>query len=307
MSVATYVLHRVAQALLVLFTVSVLSFGLVYLTGDPASALVPLDATPDDVDVIRRGFGLDQPLYVQYGRFVGRALRGDLGQSFRYRTNSLELVIERLPKTVLLAVASMVLATVVSIPLGVLAATARRGPGDYLATGLSMLMISTPAFWLGILLILLFADQLALLPAAGAGSWRHLVLPAVTLAASSIGLLTRLVRATMTEVLRQGYIVTASAKGVSRAAILYRHALRNCLIPVITVLGLQLGALLGGAVVVESVFAWPGVGWLLVQGIATRDLPLIRSAVLVIATLFVAINLAVDLLYGCVDPRIRHA
>lgn len=306
MSVATYVVHRLAEALLVLFTVSVVSFGLVYLTGDPANALVPLDATPDDVEVIRRGFGLDQPLYVQYGRFVGRALQGDLGQSFRYRTNSLELVIQRLPKTVLLAVASMILATAVSIPLGVLAATSRHGPSDYLATGLSMLMISTPSFWLGILLILLFADQLALLPAAGAGSWRHLVLPAATLAASSIGLLTRLVRATMTEVLRQGYIVTASAKGASRATVLYRHALRNCLIPIITVLGLQLGALLGGAVVVESVFAWPGVGWLLVQGIATRDLPLIRSAVLVIATLFVVINLAVDLLYGYVDPRIRY-
>ena len=306
MSVGRYVLHRLGQAVLVLLTVSVLSFGLVYLTGDPARALVPLDATPEDVEVIRRGFGLDQPIYVQYGRFVTRALQGDLGQSFRYRTNSLELVIERLPKTALLAVASVILAVAISIPLGIAAATSRHGLIDALATGVSMLMISTPSFWLGILLILFFADQLALLPAAGAATWRHLILPAVTLAASSIGLLTRLVRATMTEVLRQGYIATASAKGLSRTTILYRHALRNCLIPVITVLGLQFGTLLGGAVVVESVFAWPGVGWLLVQGIATRDLPLIRSAVLVVSTFFVLINLTVDVIYGYVDPRIRY-
>jgi len=297
-SVGRYVLRRLGQAMLVLFTVSVLSFGLVYLSGDPATALVPLDATPDDVEVIRRGFGLDQPLYVQYGTFVARAVQGDLGQSFRYRTNALELVIERLPKTVLLAVTSVVLTMAIAIPLGIAAAASRHGLIDALATGASMLMISTPAFWLGILLVLVFADQLALLPAAGAASWRHLILPAVTLAASSIGLLTRLVRATMTEVLRQRYIATASAKGLSRTAILYRHALRNCLIPVITVLGFQFGTLLGGAVVVESVFAWPGVGWLLVQGIATRDLPLIRSAVLVVATFFILINLAVDVIYG---------
>jgi ABC-type dipeptide/oligopeptide/nickel transport system permease component len=305
--VSAFVGLRLAQAVLVLAAVTLLAFVLVYATGDPARAMVPLDARPEDVEAMRRGFGLDQPIYVQYLRFLQRAAEGDLGESLRYRTNALQLVLERLPSTLLLATASVGLAVVVALPLGMLAASRRDSAVDYLATGASILALSTPTFWLGIVLILLFADQLRWLPASGTGSWRNLVLPAVTLAAPSVGLLTRLVRATMTDVLRQDYVRTARAKGVRWRSVYFRHALRNCLIPMITVVGLQFGALLGGTVVIESVFAWPGLGFLLIQAIAGRDLPLIRSAVLVIAVFFVAINLVVDLLYGYVDPRIRRA
>jgi peptide/nickel transport system permease protein len=302
-----YLVRRLLQAVLVLFAVSVLAFVLIYLSGDPIRALVPPDARQEDVDNIRRGFGLDQPLHVQYWRFLERAVQGDLGQSFRYRTNASELVLQRLPNTVLLASTSIAIAICVAIPLGVLAATRRGRITDFLANAFALLSISTPAFWLGLIGILVFADALRLVPASGAGTWQHLVLPALTLSAYSIGLLTRLVRATMIDVLRQNYITAARAKGLSWVAVNYRHALRNGLIPTVTVLGLQFGALLGGSVVVETVFAWPGLGWLLVQSINSRDLPLVRAIVLVISLFFVAINLAVDLLYSSLDPRIRHA
>jgi ABC-type dipeptide/oligopeptide/nickel transport system permease component len=207
----------------------------------------------------------------------------------------------------LLALASIALAVAVSVPLGVLAAARRGRVADFIATAVALVSISTPAFWLGLIGILVFADALRVLPASGAGTWQQLVLPAVTLSAYSIGLVTRLVRATMIDVLRQNYIVAARAKGLSWVAVNYRHALRNGLIPTVTVLGLQFGALLGGSVVVESVFAYPGLGFLLVQSINSRDLPLVRAIVLVISLFFVVINLAVDLLYSSLDPRIRHA
>jgi peptide/nickel transport system permease protein len=304
---STYLVRRLLQAMLVLVAVSILSFILIYLSGDPVRALVPADARPEDAENIRRGFGLDQPLYVQYLRFVERALQGDLGQSFKYRTNAMELVLDRLPRTLQLALASISISIVVAIPLGVLAATRRGRLPDVLATGFALLSISTPAFWLGLIAILVFADALRWVPASGAGTPQQLILPALTLSAYSIGLVIRLVRATMIDILRQNYIVAARAKGLSWVAVNYRHALRNGLIPTVTVLGLQLGALLGGSVVVETVFAWPGLGWLLVQSINSRDLPLVRAIVLVISLFFIAINLAVDLLYSTLDPRIRHA
>jgi peptide/nickel transport system permease protein len=303
----TYLVRRLVQAVLVLFAVSVLSFALIYLSGDPARALVPADAPPETVEAIRRGFGLDQPLYVQYTRFLQQAAQGDLGQSFKYRTSAMELVVQRLPATLLLALSSILIAVTIAIPLGVVAATRRGGPVDYLANAVALVGISTPAFWLGIIAILVFADALRVLPASGAGTWQQLVLPALTLSAYTIGLLTRLVRSTMIDVLRQNYIVAARAKGLSRVAVNYRHALRNGLIPTVTVLGLQFGALLGGSVVVESVFGYPGLGFLLVQSINSRDLPLVRAIVLVISLFFVLINLGVDLLYSSLDPRIRHA
>ncbi len=303
----TYLGRRLAQSLLVLAAVTVLSFGLVYLSGDPVRALLPLDSTPADIEAMRKSFGLDQPLWIQYVDFVAHAARGDLGNSLKFRTSALGLVLQRLPNTLMLATTSLGFAMLIAVPLGVIAATHRDGPLDYLATGLSMLAISTPAFWLGIVLILIFAGALRWLPATGAGTPQQLIMPAVTLSAYSIGLVTRLVRASLTEVLRQPYITTARAKGLSEFGVDYRHALRNSLIPTVTVLGLQFGAILGGTAVIESVFAWPGLGGLLVEAINGRDLPLVRSAVLVIACFFVLINLAVDLLYGYLDPRIRYA
>ncbi len=304
---SAYLVRRLLQAILVLLAVSLLAFALIYLSGDPVRALVPIDARPEDVENIRRGFGLDQPIYVQYVTFLEHALQGDLGQSFKYRTNALELVLQRLPQTLLLASTSILLAVCVAIPLGVLSATRRGGVVDVIGTAFSLLSISTPAFWLGLIGILVFADALRVLPASGAGTPQHLVLPAITLSAYSIGLMTRLVRATMIDILRQNYIVVARAKGLTWVAVNYRHALRNGLIPTVTVLGLQFGTLLGGSVVVESVFAWPGLGFLLVQSINSRDLPLVRAIVLVISLFFVVINLVVDVLYSALDPRIRHA
>jgi len=304
---ATYLARRLGQSVLVLFAVTWLSFALVYLSGDPVKALLPLDAQAADIEALRRALGLDEPIWVQYARFLQNAAQGDLGTSLKYRTNALELVLERLPNTLLLAGVSIGLAISVSIPLGVIAATHRDRTLDYVATGFSILAISTPAFWLGIMFILIFAGALRWLPASGSGSPQHLVLPAITLAAYSVGLVTRLVRATMSDVLRQGYVNTAKAKGLSAGRVNYGHALRNALIPTVTVVGLQFGALLGGTAVIETVFAWPGLGGLLVQAITGRDLPLVRSAVLVIASVFVLINLGVDVLYSYLDPRIRYA
>jgi peptide/nickel transport system permease protein len=304
---AAYLLRRLLQAILVLLAVSLLVFALIYLAGDPVRSLVPLDARPEDIENIRRGFGLDQPIFVQYLTFLQRALQGDLGQSFKYRTSAMELVMERLPQTLLLATTSILISILISVPLGVIAATRRGRMADFLTTVFAMLTISTPSFWLGMIAILVFADWLRVLPASGSGTPQQLVLPALTLSAYSIGLITRVVRATLTDIFRQNYMVTARAKGLPSAAINYRHALRNGLIPTVTVLGLQFGALLGGSVVIESVFAWPGLGFLMVQAIGSRDIPLVRAIVLVLSLFFVLINLVVDLLYTYLDPRIRYA
>lgn len=301
---ASIILHRLWQGVLVLFAVSVFSFVLIFLSGDPVAALVPLNARQEDIDTIRRAYNLDQPLPVQYALFVGRAVQGDMGDSFRYRTPALALVLSRLPNTILLAVASLLLTTLVSLPLGILAA---RYPAR-LDTGVSvfsLLSISVPSFWLGVLLIIVFAGNLRWFPASGSGTLRHLVLPTLTVSLFATGLLTRLVRRSVGETLRREYVTVARSKGLSESLVLTRHVLRNSAIPIVTVLGLQFGALLGGSVVVETVFAWPGVGWLMIQAIEARDLPVIRAAVLVLAIFIVLINLLIDITYTWLDPRIK--
>jgi len=292
--------------MLVLIVVSLLCFFLVYLSGDPVRALVPLDASPEDMENIRVQFGLDRPIHIQYITFVKQALKGDLGDSFRYRQESLKLVLQRLPTTILLVTATLLIAVFVSIPLGVFTATRKDTAYDYLGTVVSLSGISIPAFWAGIMLILFFADYLNLLPPSGKGGLSHLILPAVANSLYIIGLLTRLTRSTMVEELEKGYIMALRAKGLPRWIVQYKHALKNSLIPIITVLGLQFGMLLGGCVIIETVFAWPGIGWLLFNAITMRDLPLIRATVLVISLLFVIINLIVDILYAVVDPKIRY-
>ena len=289
-----------------LIVVSLLCFFLVYLSGDPVRALVPLDASPEDMENIRVQFGLDRPIHIQYITFVKQALKGDLGDSFRYRQESLKLVLQRLPTTILLVTATLLIAVFVSIPLGVFTATRKDTAYDYLGTVVSLSGISIPAFWAGIMLILFFADYLNLLPPSGKGGLSHLILPAVANSLYIIGLLTRLTRSTMVEELEKGYIMALRAKGLPRWIVQYKHALKNSLIPIITVLGLQFGTLLGGSVIIETVFAWPGIGWLLFNAITMRDLPLIRATVLVISLLFVIINLIVDILYAFVDPKIRY-
>ncbi|MCC9076076.1 ABC transporter permease [Litorilinea aerophila] len=301
-----YLVQRLQHLAWVLFAVSLLVFLLIYLSGDPATLLAPLDAKPEDVARIRQLYGLDQPILVQYWRFLVQAVQGDLGESFRYHQPALTLVLQKLPATVQLALFSLGLTVLVGIPLGVLAGTRPNSLVDWIASLITFVGISIPSFWLGILLILAFADRLRWLPSSGAGTWRHLLLPGITLSLYSIGLVSRLVRSTLIDVLQHDYIRTARAKGLGERLVLYRHALRNTLIPTVTVLGLQLGGLLGGSVVVESVFAWPGVGWLMLQGIQNRDLPLVRAVVLVVGLAFVLINLTVDLIYTLIDPRIRH-
>lgn len=303
----TFLLRRLWQSAILLLIVTVLVFVIVLTTGDPIRALVPIDAAQADVDSIRHQFGLDQPIWTQYLLFLQHAAVGDLGESFKFREPAMGLVLQRLPLTALLAVAALAWATVVSLPLGILAATRPRSVWDQLATFVSVLTVSVPSFWLGILLILFIAGQLRWLPASGAAGPGNLVLPALTLGAQPLGMLTRLVRATMVEQLRRAYLTTARSKGLTERVVLYRHALRNALIPIVTVLGLQLGALLGGSVIIETVFAWPGDGWLLIQAISAHDLPLLRANVLVIAIIFVLINTATDLVYAYLNPRIRYA
>ncbi|MBV8716073.1 MAG: ABC transporter permease [Chloroflexi bacterium] len=300
-----YLVRRLWQSILVLFAVSVLSFVLIFLSGDPVAVLVPLNARPEDMDNVRHAYNLDQPIPIQYVLFLQQAAHGDLGDSFRYHSPALPLVLGRLPITLLLAAASILLTAAVSIPLGVFAATHEGGISDGLTTVGSLLAVSMPSFWLGVILILVFAGTMRALPASGAGTWQQLLLPTLTISAFGIGLLTRLVRRSVAETLRQPFVTTARGKGLGERAIAWGHVLRNSAIPVVTVMGLQLGALVGGSVVVETVFAWPGVGWLMIQSIEARDLPVIRAAVLVLAGFIVVINLVVDLAYTMLDPRIR--
>lgn len=302
---ASYIARRLAQAVLVLLAVSLLSFVLIFLSGDPVAALVPLNARQEDMDNIRRAYSLDRPLPIQYVLFLGQALTGNLGESFRYRTAALPLVLGRLPNTIALACVSMALTSVISIPLGILAATRRGRLADAAISFAALVSISMPSFWLGVILILVVAGSLRLLPVSGTGTWQHLVLPSITISAFGSGLLIRLVRSAVSDTLRQAFVVTARSKGLSERAIAWTHVLRNSAIPVLTVMGLQFGALLGGSVVVETVFAWPGVGWLMIQSIEARDLPVIRAAVLVLALFVIVINLVVDVLYTILDPRIR--
>jgi ABC-type dipeptide/oligopeptide/nickel transport system permease component len=278
---------------------------LIFLSGDPVAALIPLNARQEDVDNIRRQYNLDQPIVVQYLIFLRNAVAGDMGESFRFKSDALALVLGRLPNTILLACSSMLFSILVSVPLGIVAASYRGRLPDAIASSVALLGISMPSFWLGVILILVFAGSLRLLPASGSGTWRHLVLPTITVSAFATGLLIRLVRRSVADTLGQAFVTTARSKGLSERAIAWTHVLRNSAIPVVTVMGLQFGALLGGSVVVETVFAWPGVGWLMIQSIEARDLPVIRAAVLILALFIVLINLTVDLLYTLLDPRIK--
>ena len=303
---SNYFLERLQHLFWVLLAVSILVFLLVYLSGDPIRLLAPLDAKPEDVERVRILYGLDQPLPVQYWNFLVKAVQGDMGDSFRYNQPALKMVMDKLPATLRLALFSLTLTIIAGIPLGLWAGSRPNSAVDWVISMLTFVGISIPSFWLGIMLILVFADRLRWLPPSGDASFVNILMPGLTLSIYSIGLVSRLVRSTLIDVMQRDYIRTARAKGLREHIILYRHALRNTMIPTVTVLGLQLGALLGGSVVVESVFAWPGIGWLMLQGIQNHDLPLVRAVVMVIGLGFVLINLIVDLLYSRLDPRIRY-
>ncbi|MFN8524972.1 MAG: ABC transporter permease [Chloroflexota bacterium] len=303
----TFIARRCLQSVVVLVGVSVISFALVHLSGDPINLLLPFDATPQQIADARRYWGLDEPLLVQYGRFFDRVVRGDLGVSMKHNQPVTLLIADRLPATAELAVAAMTLALVVAIPVGVLSATRPYSLADRFATVAALLGKSAPSFWIALLLVMVFAVNLGWFPATGRGSLSQLVLPSVTLALGAMATLTRLTRTSLLDELRMDYLRTARAKGLSEWATLVNHGLRNAWIPVITVAGLQFASLLGGAFVTESIFAWPGLGQLVVRAIYDRDLPLIQGATMFFAGLFVVMNLAVDTLYAVVDPRVRRA
>lgn len=299
--------RRLAQALAVLFGVSIVVFLLLRLSGDPTSLMLPLEATPEEREAMRRQLGLDEPIFLQYLDFVWRAVQGDLGGSLRGGGPALELVLERLPATALLAGSAMLLAILIAFPIGVIAALKPGSALDRASTTFALFGQSIPNFWFGLILILIFAVQLRLLPTGGMGGFANLILPTVTLAFWSAARTARLIRSGMIEALSQDYVRTAKAKGLSRFTVVVRHGLRNVMLPVVTVIGLDLAVLLGGAVVTETVFAWPGVGRLVVDSIAQRDFPVVQAAVLVVAVIYVVVNLVVDLLYTVLDPRTRVA
>ena len=301
-----YIGRRILVTLPTLWLVTVVVFSMVrLLPGDPAETIAGLHATQESVAGLRQELGLDRPLLVQYGHFLGGLLRLDLGRSTMSRAPVLDEIRPRLPVSLTLAVLSMGVAVTVGVLLGVLAALRRRSWVDYLAMSTSVAGLSTPTFVLGLILILVLSVQWRLLPATGAATWWHYILPAITLGLPAAAVVARMARSSLLEVLRQDFVRTAWAKGLSRPSVVYRHALKNALIPIITISGLQFGQLMGGAVVVESVFGLPGLGKLLVDRVLGRDYPVIQGVVLVAACGFVLTNLVVDLVYSLVDPRIR--
>jgi ABC-type dipeptide/oligopeptide/nickel transport system permease component len=303
--VTAYILRRLLQTILVVLGVSALAFGSMFLSGDPTMVMASESWTREQIDEFRHQMGFDRPWIVQYLDFLSRAVRGDFGVSLRQQQPVFQLLLQRMPATLELALAAMGVAVGIGIPAGIIAATRRNSLVDRVLMVGAMLGQSMPVFWLGLLLAMVFAVSLGWFPVAGRGGLDHLVLPAVSLGLFSVAYNARMTRSAILEVLGQDYIRTAQAKGVSWRRVLTRHALRNALIPVVTVAGLQFGGLLGGAVITESIFAWPGVGRLTIQAIQGKDLPLVQASVTVLATIFVFLNLLIDLLYAVMDPRVR--
>jgi peptide/nickel transport system permease protein len=301
----TFLLRRLLQSLVVLLGVSFVVFFILFLTGDPAAVMLPPEASAEDIRNFRESMGFNDPFFVQYGRFLLGALRGNFGTSIRHGEPAFTLVVERMPATFELAGAALVIALLLAIPAGIVSAVRRNTPVDYISTVVALLGQSMPTFWLGIMLILVFSVQFHVLPSSGRGTWQHLVLPAVTLGLFTTARITRLTRSGMLEVLNQDYIRTAKAKGVSDPPVVWKHALKNAAIPIVTIVGIELGTLLGGSVITETIFAWPGVGRLSVQAIYNRDYPVVQAAVFLLSTTFVLVNLVVDMLYTYLDPRIR--
>ncbi|OGL05746.1 MAG: ABC transporter permease [Candidatus Rokubacteria bacterium RIFCSPLOWO2_02_FULL_71_18] len=300
-----YVLSRLAQTALVVVLSLTAVFGMVRLSGDPVLLFMPMDIQAKDVNEFRQRLGFNDPLAVQYARFMGGAVRGDFGESLRYRSDALGLVLERLPATLLLGGTALGLTLVLAIPLGVVSAVRRDSLFDHAATVATVLGQATPGFWLGLMLIYLFSVQLRWLPTGGTGTLAHLVMPSVVLAAFFAARIARLTRSAVLEVLGEDYVLTARAKGLAETRVIAKHALRNSAIPIITLAGLEAGQLLGGAVITETIFAWPGLGRLTVQALLNRDFPVVLAAVFLISVMYTLINLAVDLLYGWLDPRVR--
>jgi peptide/nickel transport system permease protein len=300
-----FLAQRLVRALIALWLVSTVVFVVMRLSGDPVPLLLPADAPHSEILRVRRELGLDRPLPVQYAVFLGNLARGDFGRSIHFRQPAARVVVEYLPATFELGLSSFVLAVLVAIPIGVVSAVRRNSLVDHAVMVVALVGQSAPTFFLGILFILVLSLKLGLLPTSGRGDWQNLVLPALTLGAFAMASIARLTRSAVLEVLRADYIRTARAKGVSELLVVAKHTLKNAAVPVVTITGLQFGSLLGGAVVTETVFSWPGMGRLAIQSIYNRDYPVVQCAVFLSAALFIVINLLIDLCYGVLDPRVR--
>lgn len=302
----SFLVGRLAHSLTVLIAVSGLSFSLLYLTGDPAAALLPVESvTREELEQFRDQMGFNDPLWLQYWRFASRAMKGDFGNSLRQNVPALQIVLDRIPNTLTLAGATLLLTVCVAVPAGVVGAVARRRLWDSLIQGAVLLGQSMPAFWLGLLLIIVFGVMLGWLPPGGSDQWADTVLPTITLAVYPIAQLTRVLRAGLASTLREDYVKAAYAKGLSPLTVVLKHGIRNAAIPAVTMFALQVRNVMGGAIIVETVFAWNGLGRLLVASITTRDFPVVQVAVIFIAMAIVLTNIAVDLVYVVLDPRIR--
>jgi peptide/nickel transport system permease protein len=299
------ILRRLFHALFVIFAISTIVFWVLRMSGDPVVLLLPQDTTKEEIAALRQAMGFNDPQYIQYLRFLGKLTKGDFGHSFHYRQPALKLLLERLPATLQLTFAAMTFAILIAIPLGILSAVKYATGLDTFSLGLATIGQSIPLFWLGLMLMLVFSVFLRWFPTSGRGGWEHLILPAVTLGSYPMAAIVRLLRANMLTVLRMDYVTAARAKGVGEFWIVVKHAFKNAAIPVVTLIGLQVGVLFGGAVVTEVIFSWPGIGRLMVLAIYNRDFPLVQGGVILLAFVFVTVNLTVDLLYGYLDPRVR--
>jgi peptide/nickel transport system permease protein len=300
-----YIARQLVQLVIVVIGISILAFGILHVIGDPVLLLLPQNAGKEEYERYTKLHGLDKPIWVQYWKFASRAVQGDFGRSWYGNAPALGLVLERMPPTIYLTLAGLGVALLLAIPLGVLAALRRHSFVDNLCTMVAVAGQALPLFWLGIMLIIIFAVRLKVLPASGYGTWQHFLMPAFCLGAFLAPITMRLVRSGLIEVLNMEYIKTARAKGLAERWVIVKHAFRNACIPVITVLGLQFGQLLGGAIVTETVFAWPGVATLVVESIRNQDFPVVQCAVILLALLIVTVNLVVDLVVGVIDPRVR--
>ncbi|UZF91769.1 ABC transporter permease [Bosea sp. NBC_00550] len=298
-------LRALLQFVPVLYIVSLIVFVLVYLTGDPSALLIPEDASEADRLALVAAWGLDQPWYAQYLRYMANILTGDFGVSYRYGTDALPVVLERIPATLTLTAGGLVVAIIIAVPTGIFAAVNRNSMPDFAISAVTVLGKAMPNFWVGIMLILVFGVWLRLVPVSGSGGFSHLILPAITLGTGFAAELTKLIRSSLLEVMGQDYVRTARAKGVPERLVILRHGLRNALIPALTMTSLHAIALLGGALVTETVFSWPGLGQLVVQAVYTKDMAVIQIAVFVITIMALTINLATDALYRLIDPRLR--
>jgi peptide/nickel transport system permease protein len=304
--VRSYVVERLVDTVATCVAISFVVFAFLHLAGDPAKVLLPPEASKEAVADLRRSLGLDDPFFVQYARFLGSAVRGEFGDSFIIRDKALLILLERAPATVELAVAGLLVGVLLAVPLGILAAYRPRSWVDHLASTVSVVGQAIPTFWLGILLILVFAVWSRLVPVSGRSGFRSLILPAVCLGLYLAPIMMRLVRSGMLTVLAQDYVRTARAKGLAETLILWKHAFKNVSIPLVTMVGLQFGRLLAGTVVIEIVFAWPGIGFLTVKAVRTLDYPVVQAAVVVVGAAIALVNLATDVVVGYLDPRIRY-